>query len=129
MRHGTATAYKHHRCRCDECRTWAATYNRQWRAANRAKSRSYMAVYRATKRPVDVFDAKAREYAVIIAADPCVYCGGQSESIDHIDPVSTSHDHAWDNLAPACMSCNTSKGAKPLLLFLLYRLAATASVA
>ena len=50
--------------------------------------------------------------------DPCAYCGGPSDTIDHIEPkVRGGSDH-WTNLTASCMSCNSRKGSMPLLLFL-----------
>lgn len=65
----------------------------------------------------------AREYRALILDDPCVYCGGQTQSIDHIEPVLTGGSDRWDNLAPVCGSCNSSKGTRPILAFLLSRAA------
>lgn len=79
-----------------------------------------MAVARARRRGVP-FDAEALDYCRFIAEDPCVYCGVPSGSVDHIDPVMLGGTSDWTNLAPACSSCNSRKGGKPLLAFLLYR--------
>lgn len=62
-----------------------------------------------------------RGSAVALLADPCAYCGGTSEEVDHIVPVATGGDDDWTNLTGSCQSCNRSKQAKPLLLFLLER--------
>lgn len=51
--------------------------------------------------------------------DPCSYCGDPGGTVDHIVPVhhgGTSEPH---NLTAACHSCNASKKARPLLMFLL----------
>jgi len=46
----------------------------------------------------------------------CVYCGATDNlSIDHIKPLSKDGAHGLDNLCVACRSCNSSKGAKPLI--------------
>lgn len=49
--------------------------------------------------------------------DPCVYCGGRSETIDHIVPLARNGPDRWENKAPACRTCNIEKSAHPLLLF------------
>ncbi|MFJ7176416.1 HNH endonuclease [Streptomyces massasporeus] len=71
------------------------------------------------------FDAEEMEsstaYRGILRGDPCVYCGGLMEAIDHILAVSRSGMDSWDNLAAICTSCNSSKGARDVLQFLLYR--------
>jgi hypothetical protein len=38
VKHGTTTAYAHHKCRCDTCRAAHAAYSREWRARVRNKS-------------------------------------------------------------------------------------------
>jgi 5-methylcytosine-specific restriction endonuclease McrA len=48
----------------------------------------------------------------------CYYCGFalcfETFHIDHIEPTSRGGVNLHSNLAPACPSCNTSKGAKTL---------------
>ena len=39
----------------------------------------------------------------------CIYCGKNSESIDHIIPRSRGGLSTTDNCVPACLSCNGSK--------------------
>ena len=39
----------------------------------------------------------------------CIYCGKNSESIDHILPRSRGGLSTTDNCVPACLSCNGSK--------------------
>lgn len=63
-------------------------------------------------------DPIIQEYARIIERDPCVYCGGQMTVVDHIEPISRLGLHEWDNLTPACGSCNARKSARTLLAFL-----------
>lgn len=58
-------------------------------------------------------------YLRLISSDPCVYCGADGETIEHILPVSLGGTDRWDNLAPACGRCNCSKNDKTLLRFLL----------
>jgi 5-methylcytosine-specific restriction endonuclease McrA len=63
-------------------------------------------------------------YAVFIGNDPCAYCGGPASTTDHIVSLSAGGRHEPDNLANACLSCNASKRDKPLLIYLLTRVAA-----
>jgi 5-methylcytosine-specific restriction endonuclease McrA len=45
----------------------------------------------------------------------CLYCGrARVLTIDHIRSRHRGGTHDRQNLAPACKSCNSSKGAKPL---------------
>lgn len=66
---------------------------------------------------------ESREYIEIIAGDPCAYCGGSMEHVDHIRPICDGGTNEWTNLAPACARCNQSKKEKSLLEFLLARAA------
>lgn len=129
--HGTTRAYAFFKCRCDACKRAASDYNRTWREANREQYRAALRRF-ARRNPDKVrsysearaavpFTEEALEYVELIERDPCVYCGSPSESIDHIDPVAAGGDSDWDNLASACLTCNSSKGAKLLLRFLMYR--------
>lgn len=65
--------------------------------------------------------AEAKAWVPILLLDPCAYCGGEAEEIDHILPVVDGGTGAWGNLAPACRSCNARKHSKDLLHFLLER--------
>lgn len=43
----------------------------------------------------------------------CVYCNKTGKlTLDHIIPISRGGDHTKDNVAPACVHCNSSKGNK-----------------
>lgn len=45
----------------------------------------------------------------------CVYCGSTEDlTLDHIIPLSRGGNNDASNLATACRSCNSSKGAKTL---------------
>lgn len=58
----------------------------------------------------------------IIKKDPCSYCGSyDNPQVDHVVPLSRHGGVEWDNLAPACKSCNSSKHNRSLLRFLLTR--------
>lgn len=65
-------------------------------------------------------DAAAVEYASVLHGDPCAYCGARPVEIDHIQAVTKDGTNHWSNLTAACRSCNTRKGARPLLTFLDY---------
>ena len=45
----------------------------------------------------------------------CIYCGENSESIDHVLPRSKGGLSITENCVPACLSCNGSKQTKMLL--------------
>lgn len=45
----------------------------------------------------------------------CAYCGlNKANSIDHVIPISRRGSSDIENLLPACVSCNSSKGNKLL---------------
>ena len=82
-------------------------------AANRQRRRT-----RQANNPVEDFDVME-----IWERDnhTCVYCGAPGEAIDHIVPVAEGGGWARDNLCVTCRSCNTSKGAKALIVWLTRR--------
>jgi len=49
----------------------------------------------------------------------CYKCNKQltrfSATLDHLQPVSEGGDNSFDNLATACLHCNSTRGAKPLM--------------
>lgn len=47
----------------------------------------------------------------------CQYCGRKGRSVDHMDPVSLSHDNNFDNLILSCSECNRIKSNMPFTLF------------
>lgn len=59
-----------------------------------------------------------------VKADPCAYCGSTGGIVDHIEPRSAGGENHWENYTGTCVACNSSKGRKPLLFFLGWRLAA-----
>lgn len=50
---------------------------------------------------------------------PCVYCWKPATTHDHVVPVSQGGSNHWSNMVPACSRCNDSKGAKPVMFWLL----------
>ena len=44
----------------------------------------------------------------------CIYCNNLAEHWDHIFPLSKGGLHCWNNLVPACQSCNSRKGTKTI---------------
>lgn len=52
----------------------------------------------------------------------CVYCGNTDNlTLDHVVPVAAGGSHSEENLVVACRSCNGSKGAKELMVWLTQR--------
>lgn len=68
-------------------------------------------------------DPELLAYVEILRSDPCSYCGGPCEHIDHIVPVNSGGGLEIENVTAACGLCNVRKAATPLLLFLQSRAA------
>jgi 5-methylcytosine-specific restriction endonuclease McrA len=54
----------------------------------------------------------------------CAYCmetfkSSVDKQADHVEPLFLGGSHSMDNLVIACVSCNSSKGRKPLLQWLI----------
>ena len=56
---------------------------------------------------------------VAILNDPCAYCGGKADTLDHIHPRSRGGTRGWHNVTAACGECNRRKDRDSLLGFLL----------
>jgi len=62
-----------------------------------------------------------REMREHIRRDPCAYCGGQAEHLDHIVPRFSGGTNGCDNLTASCGGCNSRKRTRSLLRFLAAR--------
>jgi 5-methylcytosine-specific restriction endonuclease McrA len=76
---------------------------------------------RAGRVVSSVNDNDAGRYRAALAADPCPYCGGPTDTAEHVDPTSRGGAFDWTNLVHACADCNVAKSDKTLLAFLLAR--------
>lgn len=94
-----------------------AEAQRRRRAANPERTRAE----KRRRRTGRVIDA---DWLEVLYVDPCSYCGNAGGTLDHIDPVSAGGTNEVDNLAGACLTCNTRKQAMPMLRF-LFRQACT----
>lgn len=88
---------------------------RAWKARNRDKVAADN-----HRRRAERYDEDGLAMLGIIHADPCAYCGKAASEVDHIVPLSDGGQNAWDNLAAACRTCNSSKNDRPLLLWMLH---------
>lgn len=86
---------------------------RRYRAANidvvrkREREKTY------ARRAMTSSSPELADYMAELVLKPCVYCGATERiSIDHVIPLSRGGKHEAANLAPACLSCNCSKGAR-----------------
>jgi 5-methylcytosine-specific restriction endonuclease McrA len=65
------------------------------------------------KRAQGVFNPVIWEIVKGKYSNKCIYCGsGDNITIEHRLPVSKGGDNSFYNLAPACLSCNSSKRQK-----------------
>lgn len=128
--HGTPSAYSHHGCRCEVCVEAHNTRNRAEYERNKGSHRKKQERFRKSEKGLMHYrlaqqvhrrklpkDPESREYAVIVAGDPCSYCGGQGGVIEHI---TSGENGYWWNLTGACGSCNARKRSRTLIEFLLY---------
>jgi len=52
--------------------------------------------------------------------DPCVFCGGRANTVDHIEPIAKGGSRgSMMNIAPMCSNCNNDKGSDSILIALL----------
>lgn len=108
----------------DKPRAFART--REWYRLNPGYKRVIEAARKAQRRrsPGRVTLAEWRALAASYCG-LCVYCNQRPAQLtqDHITPLTQGGLHEIDNLAPACRSCNSRKGARSLLLSLALRAA------
>lgn len=60
------------------------------------------------------------EKTKIAHATTCCYCGSKAKlTLDHLIPQLKGGPHTADNITYACRSCNSSKGSKDMVLWLV----------
>lgn len=63
-----------------------------------------------TKRAKGKFSIWTWEIVKMKYNNQCIYCGSKENiTIEHRLPISLGGDNGFSNLAPACLSCNSSK--------------------
>lgn len=96
----------------------ARATQRAWQAANPVRFREKNGRRRARQRTQTFTGFTAAYMASVyaeLAGKPCFYCGGTERiTVDHVVPLARGGLHHPDNLVPACLRCNSSKGAKLL---------------
>lgn len=113
---------KHREQRNQEAAEWylknktrSQANGRRWKHTEQGRLYARLERHARRGQPINM------EHARILLADPCAYCGEPATAIDHITPITKGGTSEWENLAPACGSCNSSKGNRLLLTFLLVR--------
>lgn len=91
-----------------------ATYHRTHLEARRAIAEKRRAKYSNT--PIDELLTSAEWLAILAQADGhCAYCDKEAKlTLDHVIPLSKGGTHSKDNVVPACLHCNSSKGNRTL---------------
>lgn len=103
----------------DEYREKAREYAKAYRKRRPELARAYSWKQRGSDS-----SSEARQWALVLLGDPCCYCGMATEEIDHIDAIINGGNGEWSNLTASCLTCNRSKGSRPLLLWLATAIAA-----
>lgn len=88
-----------------------------WVRDNRDARNAMMQKRRARKLGVDA-TLTSQEWEEILTSyhRSCAYCQTDSETMtmDHVVPLSKGGAHTKENVVPACRSCNSKKGARPV---------------
>jgi 5-methylcytosine-specific restriction endonuclease McrA len=94
---------------------YSSDYMKQWREDNPGRSSEYVHVRRTRMQNNGLYKVLKRDLKKLYSS-ACLYCGSTDRiTADHIVPISRGGSHGIGNLAPACWSCNSSKGAKLLV--------------
>lgn len=96
----------------------------RWNSANRERRAAILRKYQAQPHVRERQNKRnrtkhLREFAPVLLADPCSYCGAPADHLDHIVPLARGGENTLDNLTAACGRCNRAKHAKSLLAFLI----------
>ena len=99
-----------------------------WKKANPEKIKAYAQRRRAKKRNAQgTFTADDWKQRLAYHSYRCVYCGVEKHETpegwleaDHMIPLAKGGTNWPSNLAPACKSCNCSKGTKTYFEFIEY---------
>lgn len=87
----------------------------QWVKDNPGRHRDNAHKRRARMAGAAISPADMAQIIVELKRQPCVYCGATERiEIDHVIPLCRGGAHEPENLAPACKSCNCSKGRRLL---------------
>ena len=96
--------------------------NRLWRVAHPQSILTYGHSARARRRACPGKHSTAQWLATRASYhDLCVYCLAPATQRDHVEALMPGGTNDIENIVPACKSCNSSKNAKPLLVWLASR--------
>lgn len=99
----------------------------EWLRTHRVEHRVRVAKRKALRRGAGGLGISSADAATVLFSclGLCAYCTRQLPlEIDHIEALSRGGAHDVENAAPACKTCNSSKGNKGLLVWLALKAAA-----
>lgn len=103
-----------------EYRAKQTAYLREWRRANKDKTRAAK-LKRRQAIGEDQIASSELEMHLNSIGRKCVYCYGPYEHLDHVIPLSKGGRHLLKNLLPSCERCNESKQDKHWLEWFISR--------
>ena len=84
---------------------------RRWRESHREQE----LIRQATRRALTSNDPELKALVADLLTLACAYCGATDNiTVDHVIPLSKGGKHEANNLAPACLPCNSSKNDRLL---------------
>ena len=103
--------------RQNSAKWWAAHpgYLAIWRATDPERTKLYYVNRNHRKRANGGnFRRPAWEHLKVLFGHRCAYCERRMERLtqDHVIPISKGGRHFSGNIVPACLSCNSRKGAR-----------------
>ena len=92
-----------------------------WRDKHPEKKKKYKQEYRGKFTQAGEFNANLWNKKLELLNFRCVYCGTDKRiTCDHIIPLDKGGTNHIDNLQPLCVSCNSKKKNKLLIMYLRY---------
>jgi hypothetical protein len=92
-----------------------------WLARVAAPTWRWAANGRLFYRGVELTARPLERWSDVVKRDPCAYCGGRSDTEEHVIPRSKGGSNQATNIVGACRACNAAKKDQPLLQFLIIR--------
>ena len=89
-------------------------YISNWKKHNKDKVKAQTERRRIRKLSNAQYEITEKELSKLYESS-CIYCGSNNRiTLDHIIPISRGGTHGIGNIAPACLSCNSSKRDKTI---------------
>ena len=100
------------------CKERRAARDAAWQRDNHARRSAYKRIRVAAKRST-ASELSSKEWLDVVESfnGACAYClrTDVKVTIDHIQALSRGGTHDVQNVVPACVSCNASKGSRGIL--------------